>query len=99
MATYTKQQIEDVAGIVAEIRAEALDKGGMVYTVSAQFALRFADLFAADNPPTCTGCYARLGDDTSTGHTFEGGFDRKGFLEGCGLTAQPAVDQSMAEKA
>ncbi len=64
--------------------------------VVEDIARDFADLFAADNPPTCTKCGVLCAtqqaanycaDDAFEGenHKWAGGFDREQFLAACGL--------------
>ncbi len=90
---YQKRHYEDVARLISgNMDATGLDKqrnGGLT-----ALAHDYADLFAADNPPSsrCWTC----GDDKGTTsictrpdgeHRF-GGFDREQFLAACGLESE-----------
>ncbi len=92
MPRYSKGHYEDVADILRL-------RYNYYHSYEPRIALgstaqAFADLFAADNPPTCIHC----GDDEGTTavcisangrtydeHLFEGGFDRTAFLRACGI--------------
>ena len=103
---YQKSQIEDVARILKTMWechcnsphdpngpecAGCQTRDGMVGA--------FADLFAADNPPTCTKCgvlcatqqaVSLCANDAFAGenHQWSGGFDRERFLAACGLESE-----------
>ena len=95
MSIYTKQQYEDVAGILKDQLSSAapLNWVGHIAEVETnatvkRIAYRFADLFAADNPLRCTWCAdvgTRFCDVPGQEHTFDSGFDREQFLADCGL--------------
>ncbi|KKK48053.1 hypothetical protein LCGC14_3149030, partial [marine sediment metagenome] len=80
MSRYTKQHYEDVARLLKD------------YALPVSLINRFADLFAADNPPSsrCWNCgdskeaAGAICTRPNEGHRF-GGFDRKQFLAACGL--------------
>ena len=92
MSRYTKEHYEDVAKALKENRAWAIQmdsahaRGVMASTIGT-----FADLFAADRPPSshCWTC----GSSKEAGFTCTrpdgehrfGGFDREHFLAACGL--------------
>ncbi len=85
---YQQSQIEDVAEIIHDSTHQTLE--GYPFN----WAERFADLFAADNPKCCIHCGYVKGTteicDSADGqlrdeHAFEYGFDREQFLEACGL--------------
>ena len=95
MSRYGKQHYEDVARILAEEkhfqetsgRPEGMIAAGTVINLKHTFA----DLFAADNPPS-THCW-RCGSNRNVvticirpneEHHY-GGFNRADFLEACGL--------------
>ena len=87
---YNKRHYEDVARILGftiriSSNCDHPDCGCKVELPA--IAKDFANLFAADNPPTCNidRCGAHPGDDTSAGHCFEDGFNRARFLTACGL--------------
>ncbi|KKM75854.1 hypothetical protein LCGC14_1386130 [marine sediment metagenome] len=93
MSRYTKEQCEDVALILStpiELRIGRLHAETYSSTVG-QLAKDFADLFAADRPPSshCWTC----GSSKEAGFTCTrpdgehrfGGFDREHFLAACGL--------------
>lgn len=101
MSRYTKEQTEDVAGILS--RHYGYASGDVLLGV---LLAAFADLFAADNPPTCINCAEEhgtsevcvtVGSRCHEEHSFEGGFDRERFLAACGL--EPEVDMIPAEDA
>lgn len=88
MSRYTKQHYEDVARLLAGNR----DATGLVRERNGaigDLANDFADLFAADNPPTCIDCGARRGETDPNSdpgaHLYEHHFDRERFLAACGL--------------
>ena len=97
---YSKQHYEDIAKALKENRTWAIQmdsshaRGVMASTIGT-----FADLFAADNPPTCIACGHRQSEPgptcfpstERTGHKHEGGFDRERFLAACGLEPEPRV--------
>ena len=88
---YQKRHYEDVARLLYGAVQDASNKDRWV---DMELVHEFADLFAADNPPVCRVC----DDDEGTGsictcscgghHHFEGGFNRKQFLEACGLESE-----------
>lgn len=85
MSKYQEQHYEDVAKVIRPYTV--VDRG-----VWQNLTEDLADLFVADNPPTCLACGDREGKTSictcSCGghHAFRGGFDRERFLEACGLT-------------
>ena len=91
MSRYTKEHYEDVARILRETVTDPPPMRTAKET-AIDFALDFADLFAADNPPSsrCWNCgdskvaLERICTRPNEGHRF-GGFNRKQFLEACGL--------------
>ncbi len=68
MSRYSKEHYEDVATILKR------------QTAPVSLVNEFADLFAADNPPTC-----QLSDHHSGVCSFGGGFNSGRFLVTCGL--------------
>jgi len=96
VSRYTKEHYEDVARTIRLEREhwEGLPNDAqtaMAESILTHWSNSLADLFAADNPPgsRCWNC----GDDNESmalctrpneGHNF-GGFNRKPFLEACGL--------------
>ncbi|KKK68657.1 hypothetical protein LCGC14_2941870 [marine sediment metagenome] len=99
---YQKSQIEDVARILHDAWGEARDVGGLAErymddTTVSNLTHDFADLFAADNPPTCLHCgqeAIELGDTCLVGggigapHAHTQGFDPEQFLVACGLKSE-----------
>ena len=91
---YRDEHYEDVAYIFAT--------RGMPDIVRSQLTGDFAGLFAADNPHYCADCNVRQGEEGPSGrcfearhrrgHLFVGGFDRKWFLEACGLEEEVEAD-------
>ena len=97
MLRYTKEHYKDVARLLS--KHDALNRpveraDSESHRPMKTVAHDFADLFAADSPPTCIHC----GDDEGTTavcisangrtydeHLFEGGFDRTAFLRACGI--------------
>ena len=88
---YTKEHYEDVAKVLHPYADASLKWGDGEYSTMDEVARDFADLFAADNPPS-TRCWS-CGDSKEVksictrpneGHSY-GGFDRKQFLAACGL--------------
>ncbi|KKN07172.1 hypothetical protein LCGC14_1069910 [marine sediment metagenome] len=84
---YQESQIEDVARILAK------EGSGSTFGPVRNIARDFANLFAADNPPTCSHCDKRRGIGTVCPspcgeHHFEGGFNRTDFLAACGLESE-----------
>ena len=74
MSRYSKEHYEDVARILSK-------DARTVEIVTEDIARDFADLFAADNPPTC-----RWGSRHHVGPCdLGGGFNREKFLTACGL--------------
>ncbi|KKM82295.1 hypothetical protein LCGC14_1321010 [marine sediment metagenome] len=97
---YTKEHYEDVARILkVQVSSTApLNWVGHIAEVETnatvkRIAYRFADLFAADNPPVCIHCRQSPvssglclgGQQQYLNHEVKGGFDRKWFLAACGL--------------
>ncbi|MEE9569451.1 MAG: hypothetical protein V3W37_08700 [Candidatus Binatia bacterium] len=93
---YQESQIEDVAQILKSQISSALPLNWVGHIAETEtnatvkrLAHRFADLFAADNPPTCIECGAHRDETDPEGqcvnHLFAYGFDREQFLEACGL--------------
>ena len=93
MSRYSKQQYEDVAGILRKYYS------GIAYgpEYSPGIASDFVSLFAADNPLVCIYCGYIEGAteicDSADGrlrdeHLFEGDFDKDKFLMACGLTTE-----------
>ena len=90
VSRYTKQHYEDVARILGS--EFATQKPANLHGPIRNLIYDFADLFAADNPPTCrlqhhldlAICHARPSDASAT-HEFEGGFNPEQFLAACGL--------------
>ncbi len=84
MSRYTKQHYEDVAKLLS-------DSSGYIGTADAvvtSLINDFADLFAADNPPFCRNCdipHSVHYVQREGLHEYTGGFNRKPFLEACGL--------------
>jgi hypothetical protein len=102
---YQKSQIEDVARTLVNFWADPINRFSYLH-VPPKLAQDFADLFAADNPPTCSicrlattdlleeaGCQYEPESGTTSQHDFEGGFDRERFLAACGLEQQPESDE------
>ncbi|KKN69276.1 hypothetical protein LCGC14_0442710 [marine sediment metagenome] len=94
MSIYTEQHYKSIADLLSKA-----DPSHPVMIQVKGICLDFADLFAADNPPS-TRCW-NCGDDNESmalctrpneGHNF-GGFNREWFLEACGLTAEQAEQQ------
>lgn len=87
---YGKDHYEDVAKVLKENRAWAIKmdsshaRGAMAATIGT-----FADLFAADNPPTCHITIHRLLLDWPCSSLCTEGFDRDKFLAACGLDLEP----------
>ncbi|KKM24101.1 hypothetical protein LCGC14_1608510 [marine sediment metagenome] len=90
MSRYSKEHYEDVARIIVG------HNGGLLDTYSPAnhkcLADDFAELFAADNPPSthCWHCGSNrnvVTDCTHVEHNY-GGFDREQFLTACGLEPQ-----------
>ncbi len=84
MSRYSKEHYEDVARVIADATRcyEFADSNG---ATPADIVNGLADLFAADNPPTCAGCNPQPGDVIPASHAVVGGFDRGQFLATCGL--------------
>jgi len=102
---YQERHYEDVAKALKENRAWAIEldsshaRGVMAATIGT-----FADLFAADNPPTCLHCgqeAIELSDTCPAGegfgapHAHTQGFDRERFLTACGLEPARPYSTSM----
>ncbi len=73
---YQKRHYEDVAQLLKDHTAFA-------EPAVQDVALAFADLFAADNPLTCS-----IPDGHKGECNVEGGFDREQFLAACGLESE-----------
>ncbi len=97
MSKYQDSYYKDVVKLLkpyTQARSEpdhlmTADRSASIATARA-VALDFADLFAADNPPSkwCWHCGANKGTTptcTNVGHNY-GGFDREQFLAACDLT-------------
>ncbi|KKM75074.1 hypothetical protein LCGC14_1393810 [marine sediment metagenome] len=83
---YQKSQIEDVARILRRRYYPLHSKALVVWQGLVD---EFADLFAADNPPTCivsilSAPIAHERHDC----VLEGGFARERFLAACGLESE-----------
>ena len=79
MATlYDKRHYENVADL--------FKVAGVLGEMSQWYVQRFADLFAADNPPRCSTCGASV--CSQRGHVFASGFNREQFLAACGLESE-----------
>lgn len=81
---YQEKYYEDVVQILSALLAD---------TTALDSFTKFADLFAADNPPTCIDCGASPSESgpfgsECAGHLFEGGFGRADFLAACGLESE-----------
>jgi len=66
---------------------------GVLGETSQWYVQRFADLFAVDNPRKCGRCWRKEGStdpcySLDKEHSFTDGFDRKQFLEACGLKSE-----------
>lgn len=79
MPRYTEEHYKDVAHILKH-HCQPPYSGPL----PPHLARDFADLFAADNPPTC-----QVGhhDGPCGAVCLVGGFDRERFLEACGVEA------------
>ena len=99
MSRYTKEHYEDVARTIRLEREhwEGLPNDAqtaMAESILTHWSNSLADLFAADNPPTCIDCGRPegrpYGECTTRKtllkdeHRFMGGFNRKQFLAACG---------------
>ena len=85
MSKYQEQHYEDVAAIIRSL--VSVEEGpGVPYPISQVSSLslvvQFADLFAADNPPSCS---VGSHDGPCTPACRIDGFDRERFLKACGL--------------
>lgn len=88
MSTYTKQHYEDVARLIKESWPIEDDSREAEEVILFSLTNRFADLFAADNPPICRVAWRTAGHDgpcTSTCLIEGSGFNRARFLTACGL--------------
>jgi len=87
VSRYTKKHYEDVARLINESWPLAVPED-VNEVILFSLANKFADLFAADNPPICTahrpGQLFRSGPCTS-GCLLQGSFNRDKFLSACGL--------------
>jgi hypothetical protein len=95
---YQKQHYEDVAEIIKAELARRRERGspsfGKALTLPTPLVDDFADLFAADNPPStrCWHCGASEGTMPPCRYPAQehnyGGFDREQFLAACGLESE-----------
>ena len=94
MPRYSKEQIDDVAGLLFARVAPVMKVPAARLAVDTITAIcqDFADLFAADNPPVCRWCTAPVEPSPTNcpksalgQHTYLGGFDRAEFLRACGI--------------
>lgn len=91
MSRYSRELAEDVAGLIKSAWPEAVPED-VNEVILFDLANKFADLFAADNPPTCVACGALCATQRAVypchagrDHKWIGGFDRDKFLAACGL--------------
>ena len=87
---YQEKHYEDVARIVRLERtywAGLVDdaQAAVAESVLSRWTRSLADIFAADNPPTCD-----FGYYPHTGSCPKWGFDRERFLAACRLEPEPA---------
>lgn len=88
MSRFTKEHYEDVALVLKENRAWAIQMDRPhARAVMASTIGQFADLFAADNPRKCRGCglVEDINNALHQGYDWGGGFNRVKFLTACGL--------------
>ena len=103
VSRYSKQHYEDVAKVLKENRAWARQMDSTHgRAVMASTIGQFADLFAADNPPSthCWHCGSNrnvVTDCTHVEHNY-GGFDREQFLAACGLEPMQQASSSTVPK-
>lgn len=108
MSRYTREHYEDVARLLHAAREKFSGTGGTGEALGAirTLAHDFANLFAADNPPTCSKCGVLCAtqqavnycaDDAFAGrnHVWDGGFSRTDFLAACGLEPARPYSTSM----
>ena len=89
---YQKRHYEDVASILTravEIMSACPQASCGCKVETPEIVKDFANLFAADSPPTCIDCGSQRGESDPEGeclnHLFADGFDRGLFLAACGL--------------
>ena len=85
MPRYTTAHHEDVAGILASYTLCKLPDRCESCHNHRGTVMRFADLFAADNPPVCEVGSNHGPDDICGPACLRGGFDRAEFLRACGI--------------